>query len=78
MMVCGVMVCGVWRCGRKKTEPPTIVFVEKNTMRIPATKRDKIHVSATENATKNIETTSLEEDKIRDVNDPEEKGPFIN
>ena len=30
------------------------------------------------NATKNIETTSLEEDKIRDVNDPEEKGPFIN
>ena len=30
------------------------------------------------NATKNIETTSLEEDKIRDVNDPEEKVPFIN
>ena len=30
------------------------------------------------NATKNIETTLLEEDKIRDVNDPDEKGPFIN
>ena len=30
------------------------------------------------NATKNIETTLPEEDKIRDVNDPDEKGPFIN
>ena len=30
------------------------------------------------NATKNIETTLPEEDKIRDINDPDEKGPFIN
>ena len=30
------------------------------------------------NATKNIEPTLPEEDKIRDVNDPDEKGPFIN
>ena len=30
------------------------------------------------NATKNIETTLPEEDKILDVNDPDEKGPFIN
>jgi len=30
------------------------------------------------NATKNIETTLPEEDKIRDVDDPDEKGPFIN
>ena len=30
------------------------------------------------NATKNIETTLPEEDKIRDVNDPDEKGPIIN
>ena len=30
------------------------------------------------NATKNIETTLPEEDKIRDVNDPDEKGPFIH
>ena len=30
------------------------------------------------NATKNIETTLPEEDKIRNVDDPEEKGPFIN
>ena len=37
------------------------------------------------NATKNIETTLPEEDKIRHVNDPDEKvndpdekGPFIN
>ena len=30
------------------------------------------------NATKNIEITLPEEDKIRDVNDPDEKGPFIN
>ena len=30
------------------------------------------------NATKNIETTLPEEDKIRDVNDPDEIGPFIN
>ena len=28
--------------------------------------------------TKNIETTTPEEDKIRDLNDPEEKGPLIN
>ena len=25
-----------------------------------------------------IEKTTPEEDKIRDINDPEEKGPFIN
>ena len=30
------------------------------------------------NATKNIETTLPEEDKIRNVDDPDEKGPFIN
>ena len=30
------------------------------------------------NATKNIETTLPEEDKVPDVNDPDEKGPFIN
>ena len=30
------------------------------------------------NATKNIETTLPEEDKIRDVNDPDEKGSFVN
>ena len=30
------------------------------------------------NATKNIETTLPEEDKIRDLNDPEEKGSSIN
>jgi len=30
------------------------------------------------NATKNIETTLPEEDKIRNVDDPEEKSPFIN
>ena len=30
------------------------------------------------NATKNIETTLPEEDKIRDVNDPDKKGPYIN
>ena len=30
------------------------------------------------NATKNIETTLPEEDKIRDVDDTDEKGPFIN
>jgi DNA recombination protein RmuC len=29
-------------------------------------------------ATKNIEQTLPEEDKIVDVNDPEEKGPYIN
>ena len=29
-------------------------------------------------ATKNIETTTAEEDKIRDLNDPEDKGPYVN